>query len=199
MNTTFWEVVATPRGICLSLPVKLLWKLPILFQFSHFQGIYYASIIKKRQHSSLVHLHCNQFTVENWSEQFVRGLEVQGRPSVPEVFTSVASCLWRFSCQARVFWLCSHICMHTFAISLTSFEAARHWWLPNRVRLSIYPLCEKTLSCTKWHKLQHLWSFCCVCFCLVWTFLWQPVLTWCFYNSVPHVWEVRAELPGVRL
>lgn len=54
MNTTFWEIVETPQGICLSLPVKLGRMLPILSQFSHFQEIDYGSIIKKKQHSSLV-------------------------------------------------------------------------------------------------------------------------------------------------
>lgn len=58
-----------------------------------FQEIIYGSIIKKKkkkQHSSLVSLpDCNRFTVENWSEQFVRGVgSFEGRPSVPEVFVS---------------------------------------------------------------------------------------------------------------
>lgn len=58
------------------------WTLPILFQFSHFQETNYGSIIKKSSIHHLFALACNQFTVENWSEQFVRGLEVWGRPSV---------------------------------------------------------------------------------------------------------------------
>lgn len=142
MNTTFWEIVETLQGICLSLPVKLLWwMLPILLQCSHFQEINYGSIIKKSYIHHLFCLDCNQFTVENWSEQFVRGLEVRGRPSMPEVLVSVCGVLSVvFSPAKQASPDCAQTFTHTHTDThfLTIFEVPWHWWLPNHIHLQ-YP------------------------------------------------------------
>lgn len=138
-------------------------------------------------------LDCNQFTVENWSEQFVRGLEVWGRPSVLGVPAMLLlASLHHASLPAR-----THTHTHSLPpLFLTIFEAPWHQRLPNHIHLSIYPLCKNTLSGSERHKLLQLWCFCCLCFSLLWTFLWQASLTLCFYNFVSQVSEERAEQPG---
>jgi len=115
MNTTFWEIVETPQGICLSLSVKLGWMLPILFQFSHFQEIDYGSIIKK---SNIHHLFASTVTSLLWRIEVSNlsgGLKFEGDLPCRRCF-----CLWHlvcdvFSCQACI--SCSGIYTHTLSFS----------------------------------------------------------------------------------
>lgn len=106
-------------------------------------------------------------------------------------------CLRCFSWQACITQACPHAHTHTHIHSLPCFSPSLK--LPDTSDFqttSIYPLCKNTLSGSERHKLLQLWCFCCLCFSLLWTFLWQASLTLCFYNFVSQVSEERAEQPG---